>query len=99
MNPHLLERLAALDERFEVLIRRLGEPEVIADRETFRTLAKERAELQEMVGLYRRLRALEVEIGQGREVLAEAEEAELRELAREEVQRLEGDRGEVEARL
>ena len=99
MHPHLLDKLAALGDRFEVLNGRLSDPEVIADREIFRTLAKERAELEEVVNLYRHLLTLEEQICQGQEVMAEAEEAELRELAREELERLEGGRGETEARL
>ncbi|MBI2880629.1 MAG: peptide chain release factor 1 [Candidatus Tectomicrobia bacterium] len=91
--------LAGMCERFDALTRRMGEPDLLADREAYRKTAKERAELEEVVRTFRRHEKIRKELEESREVLRGASEAELRELAREEIARLEAELEEAERRL
>ncbi|MFQ5913197.1 MAG: peptide chain release factor 1 [Nitrospinota bacterium] len=99
MQEELRSRLAAIGERFDALTRRMGQPELLADREAYGKVAKECAELEEVVQTFRRHEKLQEEIEGSREIFQTAAEAELRDLAREEINRLEAGLAEVEANL
>ena len=99
MQEELRQKLAVIREKFDALTRRLGDPDLLADHEAYGKVAKERAELEEVVETFRRYEKLQEEAGGGQEVLQEAADPELRELAREEVARLESELAEVESRL
>ncbi|RUM89103.1 MAG: peptide chain release factor 1 [Thermodesulfatator sp.] len=84
-----LSRLAEVERRYEELSRRLSEPEALADRKRYAALAREHAELERIVEVYREYRRVLREIEENKELLEEGDE-ELRELAREELKELEG---------
>ena len=95
----MLERLQAIEERFLNIERRLGEPEVATDPEMVRELAQERADLEPIVGKYRRLLALTEELKQARELLSSDDDPEMIELARAEVDRLEQEKEQLTHQL
>ena len=88
------ERLRAIEARYEELTQEMARPEVSADYARLQELAKERSAIEQVVELYRQQRAVEEELAEAR-ALAESGEAELADLAREEIAALE----EEEARL
>ena len=94
----MLERLAALEERFEELTRLMSDPEVACDYEKVAEYAKQRAEIAETVDLYRHYKQVREELLGAQEMLSE-EDAELRELARTEVERLEAEQDSLEEQL
>ena len=61
----MLDKLKALEERFEGITEEMARPEVVADYQRLQTLAKERASLEEVVSLYRDLRGVAAEIEEG----------------------------------
>ncbi len=81
------ERLRSLEEKYESLTAEMGRPEVAADYEKMTELAKERAAIEEVVGLYREYRAAQKGLEDARAVVNEGD-PELAELAREEVEAL-----------
>ena len=85
----ILAEMAATERRFAEIERSLGEPEVLADRDRYRDLAREHSRLGQMVEKYHRYRDLADRLEQAREILR-SDDAELRELAREEIDELEG---------
>ena len=82
------ERLRAIEARYEELTQEIARPEVSADYARLQELAKERSAIEQVVELYRRQRAVEEELAEAR-ALAESGEAELADLAREEIAALE----------
>ena len=80
----LLKRLAELDARYEELTRQLADPDVIADSNRYREVAKAHAELAEVVEIYREAQRVERELEDARRLAAEEEDGELRALAEEE---------------
>jgi peptide chain release factor 1 len=57
----MLERLAALEERFEELTRLMSDPEVARDYEKVAEYAKQRAEIAETVSVYRHYKQVQEE--------------------------------------
>lgn len=83
----VLDKVKELEERFEELERLLADPEVVRDPERLAQLGRERAELEEIVTVYRELKSVDHQLVQAEELL-EMGDAELAELAAEEVERL-----------
>ena len=98
MQPQVLNRLRELEERFVALGEEVVRPEVIQDTARYTGLLKQHAELDDIVGTYRRIVAIEQGIADSRELLGEAD-ADMRELAEQEISDLEEQHGELEADL
>ena len=85
----MLERMKAVEDRSEELDRMMADPEIAADYSRIQDLAKEQAQLRDVVVLSRELRAIESESDDLREMLRDESDPELTELAREELSELE----------
>src|SRR3990172_10472230 len=99
MSMTMLDRLAALEARFEELTAEMGEPEVATDHERLRTLAQERAALEEIVNLYRDYADVAEALHEARTIVDEGSEADLVALAREEIAALTARQEDLENRL
>ena len=97
----MLEKLEALEKRFEDLSRLIGDPQVLADQSAYRTHVKAFSELEEIVGVYRDYRKTLKEIDETREMVRSggAGDPSLLEMAREELATLEKARDGMEERL
>lgn len=85
----MLERLKQIEARYEELQRLLADPEVIRDPAKLRQYGQESAELEGLVAASRGHRQIEQELVSTRQLLSQESSPELRELAREEIARLE----------
>src|SRR3970040_1879450 len=94
----MLDKLAEVEKRYEQLESLLRDPQIVHKQREYSKVAKERAELEEIVTCYREWRKIEQEIQENRELLNEDDEA-IRELAKEEVSVLRGRKDELENRL
>ncbi|HWP66202.1 MAG TPA: peptide chain release factor 1 [Candidatus Limnocylindria bacterium] len=94
----MFDRLAEIERRFEELERLVVDPAVIADRREFAKLARERAQLEEIVRAYRERQRLEAELAEHR-ALADDADPELSEMARAELPALEDALAAHDARL
>jgi len=83
------EKLQALEARLEALNEALADPNVASDLNRLRELSKEHSRLSAIVEDWREVRALRTQIEEARELL-EDEDEEMREMARLEVESLEG---------
>lgn len=92
------QRLDELERRFEELTAQMADPEVIGNPELYRKTAKARTDLEEVVGRYREWKKVEAELEGARLMLSEGD-AELRELAQEDVARLEPELEKLEQEL
>ncbi|MFO1401531.1 MAG: peptide chain release factor 1 [Steroidobacteraceae bacterium] len=88
MNATIRQKLEKACERHEEVGRLLADPEVIGGGTQFRELSMEVARLQPLADAFQDYRRLEAELAAARELLGE-DDASLRELAGEEIPRLE----------
>ncbi|ATG74747.1 peptide chain release factor 1 [Zobellella denitrificans] len=84
MNESILKKLEGLQERYEEVQALLGEASVINNQDQYRALTREYAQLEDVVGCFRRYRQAEADLAGAREMLAE-DDAELRAMAEEEI--------------
>jgi peptide chain release factor 1 len=97
--PDLETKLAALEQRYEQITAELGKPEVASDPTVYRKNAKARSELEPLVDKYRKLKSVLNELSDAREMVSEGEDQELRALAQEELERLEGEKARLTQEL
>ncbi|HMG52147.1 MAG TPA: peptide chain release factor 1 [Kofleriaceae bacterium] len=90
------DKMAALQRRHEELGALLGTAEVIGKRAEFMKLSREHAELDPLVAAWRDYEKLVSDLGQARQMSDAEADAELRELARDEVKQLEDRRTTAE---
>jgi peptide chain release factor 1 len=98
MHPSLQARLEGLVDRFEEVERLLADPAVIGDQGRFRDLSREYAEIAPLVELVRDRARAAAELDGARAMLAEADSA-MREMAGEEIARIEGELARLEDQI
>jgi peptide chain release factor 1 len=82
------DKLRAIEERFEAITAEMANPDVLADYQRLQELNKERAALEKVVSIFRELRAADEQIEEAR-ALVNGADAEMAELAQEELAELE----------
>jgi peptide chain release factor 1 len=92
------QMLEECEQRFAELDRMLSDPEIIRDQKRLHKIAKEHADLRKIVDLYRKVRRLEAEIDENRNLLSEKDE-EIKKLATEEIDSLMQEKEGVENEL
>lgn len=95
----MLEKLAGIEARYNELEQMMADPVIAQDYEKVAEYAQERAELEEIVNAYRSYKATEGELSGAYLILDDEDDEELREMAQDEVQRLETQLSELEAQL
>ncbi len=91
IDPRVRERLAEAMRRFADLDERLTDPAVLSDPERLRVLGQERAHLEDVVTVGRRLEGLAEELVGARQLARDAADEEMSALARDEVEMLEAE--------
>jgi peptide chain release factor 1 len=94
----MLDKLAEVERRYSELEALMSDPELFGNQREYSKIAKERADLEEMVSCYREWRKIEQEIQENRQLLEENEEA-IRDLAKEEIALLRTKKEALESRL
>jgi len=84
MKASLLNKLDILHDRFDELTALLGDAEVISDQTRFRAYSREYAEVEPVVQAYREFRKVQDDL-EGAQALLKDSDADLREMAEEEV--------------
>jgi len=95
----LFEKLDQIEARYQELGAQLSSPEVLADSARFQKLARAHAELSEIVAKYREWKQIEKDLRGAKQMLVEAEDAELKQLAHDEQRGLEARKQAVEREL
>src|SRR5690242_14420358 len=90
------DKLQEIEQRFERLTADLGNPEVIGDRTRFSQVAKERSQLEPLVETFREYKGARKHLEETKALL---DDAELRDMAREELPGLEKTVGELQEKL
>ncbi|MBN2343578.1 MAG: peptide chain release factor 1 [Deltaproteobacteria bacterium] len=93
-----LDKLSRVEERFEEIEQKLCDPDVISNRESFTKLSRERADLEEIVPVFREYKKILADIEECRESLSSGDK-ELEELAQMELPELNDRKADTEKRL
>src|SRR5512134_149573 len=95
----MLERLDAIEEKYEELSRQLSDHELLADQSKYAKIAKQHRDLEEIVAKCREFKALDRGIRETKEMLENEQDEEMVNLARTELAELEQRRDSVEAEI
>ena len=87
----MLDKVKLVVERYEELSQLMADPEVVIDHLKVTEYAQEQAEIQELVQAFRRYEALGQELADTRELGELEDDAEMREMAEQEITRIEGE--------
>jgi peptide chain release factor 1 len=87
LTPEVMKKLGGIERRFEELTALLSDPAVVSSGERYRKVAKERASLEATVQALLAYRKLLVDIAEDEALLAE-KDAEMREMAKQELAEL-----------
>jgi len=94
----MIDKLTSVEARYTDLMQKLADPAVQSDPSQYRTYAKGLAEIEPLVEKFRDLKAVMTQIAQAQELVTSGE-ADMRELAQEELHQLEARRGALEAEI
>src|SRR5262245_13029363 len=89
LDSKVEQKLSALETRHEEIGRSLADPEFISDMAKYRTATKTYSELERVVEKYREYRKVVADWTGAKELLASADDAEMRAMAQDEVKALE----------
>ena len=92
------KKLEQIEVRFEEISRQMADPEIISDGERYRKIAKTHSDLSEIVAKYREWKRVDGDLGQARSMAADSD-AELRQMAADEIAKLEPEKLRIEEEL
>jgi peptide chain release factor 1 len=95
----MFTKLDDVEKRYEDIGRQLQDPGVTGDQQKYRTLMKDYSGLQEIVEVYRRYKSVKADHDYAKEVLTTEKDADLRQMATEDLTRLEPEKTELEEKL
>jgi peptide chain release factor 1 len=99
MAVTLSERLDQLGARYDELTKELSTSEVVSDTSHFQKVAKQHAELEQIVEKHRQFKQIEKDLAGAHQMIGEAEDSEMKQLAYDEEKQLVARRENVEREL
>lgn len=85
----MLDKLVAIEERYEEIGKKLSDPEVISDNMLFQKLCKEHSSLEDVIVKFREYKEVKQNIEDDKEMLNDDIDKEMKDLLQEEVSELE----------
>ncbi|MGH9852240.1 MAG: PCRF domain-containing protein, partial [Blastocatellia bacterium] len=95
----MFDNLEAIEKTYEELTQQMTDPSVISDQSRYTKIARQHRELEPVVEKFREMRKLDDDIAGAKELMRDAEDEEMRELAAAELPELEARRAAVESEL
>ena len=95
----IIEKLREMEERIDRIEADMASPDVISRMEEYKKLAREHAELRDVVALFREWKKVKEELDKTNELALKEADPEMRELAREEADRLRQEDERLQALL
>ncbi|MGY0008738.1 peptide chain release factor 1 [Bacillus anthracis] len=95
----MLDRLQAVENRYEKLNELLSDPAIISDSNKLREYSKEQSDIQETVEVYREYKDVREQLKDAKAMLEDKLDAEMREMVKEEVSELESQEKTLSERL
>jgi peptide chain release factor 1 len=99
MAVTLSERLDQLGARYDELTKELSTSEVVSDTSHFQKVAKQHAELEQIVEKHRQFKQIEKDLAGAHQMIGEAEDSEMKQLAYDEEKQLVARKEAVEREL
>src|SRR3979409_1975845 len=99
MAVTLSERLDQLGARYDELTKELSTSEVVSDSSHFQKVAKQHAELEQIVEKHRQFKQIEKDLAGAHQMIGEAEDSEMKQLAYDEEKQLVARKETVEREL
>ncbi len=93
------EKLQAMEERYDELTGMLSDPDIISDQSRFQRYAKEHADLEDVVLLFREYRQVLQELQDSQEMLGEKQEADFKQMLQDELKELGSKKEALEGEL
>ena len=91
-------KLEEIEERYVALEQELAQPDIFNDQERYKKVSKAHADLGEVVGVFRKYKALSQELDDNREMMNDSD-PDIRDMAKAEIDELEGQLPELEDEL
>ncbi len=85
----MLEKLAQIEKSYEELTAQISSPEFMSDMSAYAKLMKQHSSLGEIVGKYRQVKKLREGLAEAKEIAEAADDDEMREMARAEMDEIE----------
>ncbi len=98
-ETYLLDKLKSVEQTFQELTRRLGDPDIATNPDELQKIAKARSSLEETVNTYQEWKNAGEELAGAKEILKESNDPEMKEMAALEVEELEEKLEQLENRL
>jgi len=95
---HIFDKLSGVEKRLEKVESLLSDPDLIKDQEAYRKFTKEHAELSKIVSVFREYKQAARDIRESKDLLKDSDK-DIKELAREDLQRLNEHLGKLEQEL
>lgn len=95
----MFDRLQSVEDRYEKLNELLSDPQIINDSKKLRDYSKEQSDIQETVQTYREYKEARAQLQDAKAMLDEKLDADMREMVKEEVNELEAQIVELEAKM
>lgn len=95
----MFSKLDQVEKRYNELSNKLSDPVIIQDQKKFRELAKEHSELEELVKTYQEYKKTAKDIQGNKQLIDEADDDELRKMAKEELKFLDEKLEELKNKL
>jgi peptide chain release factor 1 len=95
----LFDRLQGVEDRYERLNELLSDPDIVNDSKKLREYSKEQSDMQETVQTYREYKEIKEQLQDAKAMLEEKLDADMREMVKEEINELEEQLVEVEAKM
>ncbi|OGL38915.1 MAG: peptide chain release factor 1 [Candidatus Schekmanbacteria bacterium RIFCSPHIGHO2_02_FULL_38_11] len=95
----MFEKLEWSEKRFEELAMLMSDPKTLGNPAEFSKYAKEHSELSKIIEIYRQYKKATKELGENKTILSDEKDEELKELAKDEIERLNSAIVEIEKNL
>lgn len=89
LDDQMMGRLDGIRRSYQALTERLADPDVIGDSNLLRQVMSDRSQSEDVVGAYEEYCGLLQELRDSKELLQQAEESDMREMAREDIKAIE----------
>lgn len=99
LDKAILDKLAAVEARYQELHELMADPQVVTNPELLRQYGQELADLEEIVGIYHRFQALSAQLAETSAMRREDLDDELAALVQEEINTLSAQLEEIEQQL
>ncbi|WP_010287088.1 peptide chain release factor 1 [Kurthia massiliensis] len=85
----MFDRLQAVEDRYERLNELLSDPDIVSDSKKLAQYSKEQSDIQETVAVYREYKSIKEQIQDAKDLIEMEDDADMKEMAQEEVKELE----------